>query len=118
MALRLIGCSLLLISLAAFKVQTARPTQTEAKNEIPRWEYRVTRLDASQCATNLNPALDGAGQDGWDLVSYGRLETHPPVVFPTEAQGTLLIRPGANGPGRDTSPPTADSFDGNIQMKM
>ena len=84
MALRLIGCSLLLITLAAFKVQTARPTHTEAKDETPRWEYRVTRLDASQCSTNLNPSLNAAGQDGWDLVSYGRLETHPPVVFPND----------------------------------
>ena len=117
MTLRLLGCSLLLISLAAFKFQTARPTQPELKAEVPKWEYNVEKLDGQQCAVNLNPTLANAGRDGWELVTFERFEV-PAPAFPTEAQGKLVIAPAANGAGRLNNPPTADSFDGTIQMKM
>lgn len=117
MSLRLLGCSLLLISLAAFKVQTGRSVQSEVKPEALKWEYRVTRLEGAQCTANLNPTLAGSGNEGWELVTFERLLLKEPA-FPTEAQGSLLIRPAATGTGRDNNPPTADSFSGTIQMKM
>jgi hypothetical protein len=117
MSLRLLGCTLLLISLAAFKVQTARPTQGAMKTEIPKWEYRVDGLEGSQCPGALNTTLAGAGRDGWELVTFERLLL-PAPAFPTDAQGTLLIKPAATGTGRENTPPTADSFSGTIQMKM
>ena len=117
MYLRLLGCALLLISLAAFKVQTARSAQSEAKSAIPKWEYRVTKLEAEQCGADLIPTLASAGNDGWELVTFERLLLHTPA-FPTDAQGTLLIKPAATGAGRENVPQTADSFSGTIQMKM
>jgi len=117
MSLRLVGCFLLLISLAAFKVQTARSTQPELKAEPPKWEYRVDKLEGTQCAANLNPTLVLAGRDSWELVTFERLLL-PEIEFPTDAQGSLLIKPAATGAGRDNNPPTADSFSGTIQMKM
>ncbi|PYP91442.1 MAG: hypothetical protein DMG65_07615 [Candidatus Angelobacter sp. Gp1-AA117] len=106
-----------MISLAAFKVQATRPTQPEVKAEMPKWEYRVTRLEGGQCAANLNPTLASSGSDGWELVTFERLLL-PAPAFPTDAQGSLLIKPAATGAGRENNPPTADSFSGTIQMKM
>jgi hypothetical protein len=117
MSLRLLGCSLLLISLAAFKVQTGRSTQSEARNETLKWEYRVTRLEGGQCTANLNPTLGSSGNEGWELVNFERLLLKEPA-FPTEAQGSLLIKPAATGAGLQNTPQTADSFSGTIQMKM
>ena len=117
MSLRLLGCSLLLISLAAFKVQTSRSAQSEAKLEPLKWEYRVARLEGEQCAAILNPTLASSGSEGWELVTFERLLL-PAIEFPTDAQGSLLIKPAATGAGRENNPPTADSFSGTIQMKM
>lgn len=117
MSLRLLGCSLLLLSLAAFKVQTSRSAQPETRTEILKWEYRVTRLEGGQCAANLNPTLASSGSEGWELVAFERLLL-PAIEFPSDAQGSLLIKPAATGPGRENVPQTADSFSGTIQMKM
>ena len=117
MSLRLLGCSLLLISLVAFKFQTARSAPPEVRPEPLKWEYRVTRLEGEQCAANLNPTLASSGSEGWELVSFERLLLKEPA-FPTDAQGSLLIKPAATGSGRENNPPTADSFSGTIQMKM
>jgi len=59
-------------------------------------------------------SLNAAGDEGWELVSYERLSN----MFPKDAEGTLLIRPAASGPGREHSPQTADSFQGTMAMKM
>ena len=119
MSLRLLGCSLLLIALGAFKIQTSRTAPPEQKPEtLPKWEYNVVKLEANQCASGLGILLDTAGRDGWDLVTYERFAPPPVPLFPTEAQGTLLISPAATGSGRYNNPQTADSFQGKIELKM
>src|ERR1700743_2620548 len=82
----------------------------------PRWEYKVLKLEARQCQfeEQMASALNSAGEEGWELMSYERL----PAAFPRDAEGTLLIRPAATGPGREHTPQTADSFQGTIKMKM
>src|SRR5947199_10083179 len=98
MSLRLLGCSLVLIALGAFNLQTSRTAPPEKKPETPpKWEYNVVKLEANQCASGLGILLDTAGRDGWDLVTYERFAPSPVPLFPTEAQGTLLISPGGNG---------------------
>jgi hypothetical protein len=121
MSLRLLGCSLLVIVLAAFTLQTprtARSSNNAASETPPKWEYAVTRLDAGQCsaAPAIAASLNERGQEGWELVSFDRYT--PPPVIPTESKGTLLIKPAATGPGQTTNPPTADSFTGEIDMKI
>ncbi len=88
----------------------------EKPSTTPKWEYKAVKLEAKQCLyeDQVTTALNTAGTEGWELVSYERL----PVAFASDAQGALLIRPAATGPGRDNTPPTADSFQGTITMKM
>ena len=82
----------------------------------PKWEYKALKLDASQCSVEALVAnsLNVTGEEGWELVSYERLSN----LFPKDAEGTLLIRPAAVGPGREHTPQTADSFQGTMTMKM
>ena|SRR5260221_12998994 len=118
MPLRMLGCALLLIIFTAFRpsmTSQTGPDQDEPATE-PRWEYKVVKLEPLQCASEpaLATALNTIGQKGWELVSYERF----PVPFPKDAEGTLLIRPAATGPGKLNNPQTADSFEGTMSLKM
>lgn len=118
MALRLMGCALLLLVFAAFKVP-ASSTRADAEQPaaVPNWEYKVLALEAPRCAQDqeMMTTLNTAGREGWELVSYER-----PVApaFPEEAEGTLLIKPAATGPGKLNNPQTVDSFTGTMELKM
>jgi hypothetical protein len=117
MSLRLLVGSLVLSSFALIQgLMPAPAAQVAEKPPVrPKWENKALRLESSQCAyeNQIATALNAAGQDGWELVGYERLPG-----FPTDANGTLLIRPAATGQGRDDTPPTADSFQGTMTMKM
>jgi hypothetical protein len=96
----------------------AFPCRTGASGaaDRPRWEYKTINLDAIQCSDEglVTKSLNAAGNDSWELVSYERLSN----LFPRDAEGTLLIRPAATGPGKEHTPQTADSFQGTMTMKM
>jgi len=115
MSLRLLGCALLLVVLAAFKLP-GRSTGQEpsSSNQAIKWEYRELKFEGYQCAADNTGSLNKLGHEGWELVSYAPLS----VAFPKEAEGTLLIKPAATGPGREHTPQTADSFAGTMTMKM
>jgi|SRR6185312_3238011 hypothetical protein len=118
MSLRLLAGSLLLGSFAL--VRGFMPFQSSQETEKPylgpKWEYKALKLDARECSIEplVANSLSAAGEQGWELVSYERLSN----LFPKDAEGTLLIRPAANGPGREHTPQTADSFQGTMTMKM
>ena len=118
MSLRLLTCSLLLIALAVFTHPLASQNGQGTQNLTPppKWEYKLLRVDVNQCAleNELTISLNLIGQEGWELVNYERLST----AFPKDAEGTLLLRPAATGHGAETTPQTADSFQGTITMKM
>jgi hypothetical protein len=118
MSLRLLAGSLLLGSLTLMKgFMPFHAVQTPQGQPIgPRWEYKAINLDAIQCSDEglVTKSLNAAGNDSWELVSYERLSN----LFPRDAEGTLLIRPAATGPGREHTPQTADSFQGTMTMKM
>lgn len=117
MALRLLGCLLLLVLVGAFSFPTIAPTQ---ESNLPphelKWEYKVLSLDSHACSLDggVVSALNALGHEGWELVSYERAT----LAFPKEADGRLTIAPAATGPSRDVNPPTADSFQGTISMRM
>ena len=116
MSLRLLLGSLLLGSIALIRGFMPAAEQATDKPPVrPKWEYKALRLEANQCAfeSQIASALNSAGEEGWELVGYDRL-----AGFPTDANGTLLIRPAATGPGRDQIPQTADSFEGTMTIKM
>lgn len=120
MSSRLFAGSLLLVVVAVFtfsmiaRTQQSAPGQKPALSQIPTilWEYKVIRTEGNLCASE--PALNNVGQQGWELVAYDRLSS----PFPKDAEGSLLIMPAATGPNKDINPPTADSFQGRISMKM
>ena len=118
MSLRLLAGSLLLASFAL--IRGLMPFQSSQATEKPpfgpKWEYKALKLDASQCSVEglVANSLNVIGEEGWELVSYERLAN----LFPKDAEGTLLIRPAASGPGREHTPQTADSFQGTVTMKM
>ena len=118
MSSRILGCVLLLIVFVAFKFPASVTSQQppENPNVALRWEYRVFNAEAANCASEnyLSGALNRMGQDGWELVSYQRL----PNPFPSEAEGEMLFKAVATGPGAAQQPQTADSFQGSINMKM
>jgi hypothetical protein len=116
---RLLVASLLLGALALLKGSMPFPASAQAPEKQmigPRWEYKALKLDANQCSSEaeVSTSLTFAGAESWELVGYERLS----VTFPKDAEGTLLIRPAATGPGREHSPQTADSFQGTVTMKM
>jgi hypothetical protein len=118
MSLRLLIGSLVLGSFALIRgFMPFQATQTPEKPTTgPKWEYKAIKLDANQCSfeEQVSTSLNTAGGDGWELVGYERLS----VAFPKDAEGTLLIRPAATGPGLEHTPQTADSFQGTMTMKM
>ena len=118
MSLRLLAGSLLLGSFALIRgLMPFQSTQATEKPPFgPKWEYKALKLDARECSVEglVANSLNVIGEEGWELVSYERLSN----LFPKDAEGTLLIRPAANGPGREHSPQTADSFQGTMTMKM
>lgn len=110
-------CLLLLGMLALMGLTPLPAAQSPERAAIhPKWEYKVLKLEARQCQfeEQVVSALNFAGEEGWELMSYERLS----IAFPKDAEGTLLIRPAATGPGREHTPQTADSFQGSIKMKM
>ena len=117
MSLRL---SLCLVLLGAFAMMGLTPIPATQSPEKPgsylKWEYKALKLDANQCEfeNQVASALNSAGAEGWELMSYERLS----AAFPKDAEGTLLIRPAATGPGREHTPQTADSFQGSMTIKM
>lgn len=113
MSSRVLGYSVLLVLIAAFCVPLIAPTQQTPDNPpLKKWEYKVVTLESSACTeTQISTALNSLGQQGWELVGYERLAP----AFPKEAQGSLIIAPASHS---TTSPPTADSFQGAITMKM
>jgi hypothetical protein len=116
MSRRVLAISLLLGSIALFRGLTPSTSAQGPQLIGTKWEYKALKLEASQCSVEALVAnsLNAAGEEGWELVSYERLSG----AFPKDADGTLLIRPAATGPGREHTPQTADSFQGNITMKM
>jgi hypothetical protein len=118
MSLRLLAGSLLLGSFAL--IAGFMPSQSIQTPEKPlarsKWEYKALKLDANQCAfeNQITTSLNSVGDEGWELVGYERLS----AAFPQSAEGTLLMQPAATGVGRQNNPPTADSFQGAISMKM
>lgn len=115
---RVLGYSLLLALIATLALPMMSPTQqfpNDAQNR-PKWEYKVSTLDGSACSSDgaVSTSLNSLGQQGWELVGYERNAT----PFPRDAEGTLVIAPAATGPSKDVNPPTADSFQGRISMKM
>jgi hypothetical protein len=118
MPLRMLSCALLLLVVAAFKLPATPQSgadQEEPATE-PRWEYKVVRFDQYQCSNErmMADALNKIGQKGWELMSYERLAPS----FPRDADGTLLIRPAATGPGKLNNPQTVDSFQGTMTLRM
>ena len=117
-SLRLLAASLLLGSFVLMKgFMPFHAVQAPQGQPIgPRWEYKTIKLDATQCSDEnlVTHSLNAAGNDSWELVSYERLSN----LFPRDAEGTLLIRPAATGPGKEHTPQTADSFQGTMTMKM
>jgi hypothetical protein len=117
MSLRLLVGSLVLSSFALIRgLMPAPAVQVAEKPPIrPKWEYKALRLESSQCAyeNQIATALNTAGQDGWELAGYEGL-----AGFPSDANGTLLIRPAATDSGRDHTPQTADSFQGTMTLKV
>ncbi len=118
MSLRLLTCSLSLIALAVFThpLASQNSQSTSSPTPMPKWEYKLLRVDVNQCAqeNELTTSLNLIGQEGWELVNYERFAPS----FPRDAEGTLLLRPAATGHGAETTPQTADSFQGTITMKM
>ena|SRR5215831_2915005 len=118
MSLRLLGSALLLVAFAAFRIPAVSSAGQPAQGPtiVTKWEYKVLRIEANQCLVDeiVTRSMNTVGEEGWDLVNYERLE----FSFPRDAQGTLLIRPAATGPGKDSTPQTADSFQGTINMRM
>src|ERR1700756_21896 len=125
MSLRLLAGSLLLglfalitrlMPLPSAQTVEKPTTQTAEKPPVRKWEYMALKLDANQCAfeNQVTTSLNSAGDQGWELVGYERLS----AAFPQSAEGTLLMQPAATGVGRQNNPPTADSFQGAISLKM
>jgi len=118
MSLRLLAGSLLLGSFALIRgLMPFQSTQATEKPPFgPKWEYKALKLDARECSVEglVANSLNVIGEEGWELVSYERLSN----LFPKDAEGTLLIRPAATGPGREHTPQTSDSFQGTMTMKM
>jgi hypothetical protein len=118
MPLRTLGCALLLMAFAAFRPSGTPQTEQgqEERATEPRWEYKVVKVEPRTCSSEqmLAIALNAAGQKGWELVSYERVSP----TFPNDAEGTLLIRPAATGPGKLNNPQTADSFQGTMMLRM
>jgi hypothetical protein len=114
MSSRLLAGSLLLVMVGIFAFSMMAPSQQPARPPVAdvRWEYKVIHGEGNACAAE--PGLNSLGQQGWELVAYEKT----PSAFPRDAQGSMLIRPAATGPNKDINPPTADSFQGTITMRM
>jgi hypothetical protein len=117
-AMRMLGCALLLVVVAAVKLPMTPQTEQDQEGPAtePKWQYKVVKLDQNRCSYDqpLTTVLNDLGQRGWELMSYERLA--PP--FPKEADGTILIKPAATGPGKLNNPETVDSFQGTMTLKM
>ena|SRR5215510_106978 len=116
MSLRLPGYLLLLVLVAVLTVSMTAPSQQPPADYWAKWEYKVLRLDSNACASenDVTRQSNVLGQQGWEMVGFDR----PVPPFPRDAEGTLLIGPAATGSSRGVNPPTADSFEGKIELQM
>ncbi len=116
MSIRILGYLLMVIAVAVAKLPLIQATgQAGEAATGPGWEYQVVALDSHRCAAEdaVAGSLNAHGKLGWELVSYERA-----FPFPAEAQGAILFRPAATGPGKEVSPQLADSFQGTVDFKM
>jgi len=116
MSLRLPGYLFVLALLVVLTVSMSAPSQQPPTEYWPKWEYKVIRLESSTCTSEneVTRQSNVLGQQGWEMVGFD----HPTSPFPKDAEGTLLIAPAATGSSRGVNPPTADSFEGTIELKM
>jgi hypothetical protein len=114
MSVRLLCGALLLLAIVAFKVPAISSGQEQNKSDAIKWEYHMLKFDGRLCAVDNSDSLNKLGHAGWELVSYSPTS----IAFPKEADGTLLFRPAATGPGKLNNPQTADSFEGTMTIKM
>jgi len=117
MALRVLGCLLLVIAVVALRAPLAPAAGQGAQAAAePVWEYRVVNLDGRACASEeaMTATLNANGRQGWELVGFQA----GPMQVPDSIGGTILMRPAATGAGKDVSPPLADSFQGNINLSL
>jgi hypothetical protein len=117
MALRVLGFFALVILVLGVRAPLA-PAASQSPQAVQDsfWEYRVVTLDARACNSEeaMTATLNANGRQGWELVGY---QTGP-TQLPNTVDGSILMRPAATGAGRDVSPQLADSFQGNISLKM
>jgi hypothetical protein len=84
---------------------SSRP-QANSGSSATKWEYSVNDMDQEHCSSgNLSVSLAAAGQLGWELVSY---QGQP-------GESSIVIEPAATSYGKNTYPPTADSFAGTVR---
>jgi len=116
MSLRLPGYLLMLALLVVLTVSMSAPSQQPPAEFWPKWEYKVLRLESSSCVSEneITRQSNVLGQQGWEMVGFD----HPVPPFPRDAEGSLVIAPAATGSRRGVNPPTADSFEGTIDLKM
>ena len=116
MSLRLPGYLLMLALLVVLAVSMSAPSQQSSAEYWPKWEYKVLRLESYTCVSENEVTRQSniLGQQGWEMVGFD----HPTPPFPRDAEGTLLIAPAATGSSRGVNPPTADSFEGKLDLKM
>lgn len=102
MSSRLFGCLLLIIVFAAWRLPLSSTGQELQKPSETQWEYRVHRIDGLQCATEsaLSEPLAKLGLEGWELVGLERALS----AIPKDAEGSLLLKPAATGPGANILP--------------
>lgn len=110
----------LVVLLVLFTTSMTFPGPQGSDNAVAgaRWEYKMVRFEGSTCLNEnqVTNTLNILGQSGWELVSQAY---QPPVPsFPREAEGTLLIVPASTQPAPEGVPPTADSFQGKITIKV
>jgi hypothetical protein len=121
MSLRVLGCLVLILIVIALRPPLTPAAGQSSQNaaqaaSAPVWEYRVVNLEAFRCNSEeaMTQTLNANGRQGWELVGY---QTGP-MEFPGSVDGTIMMRPAATGAGKDTQPQLADSFQGNISLKM
>ncbi len=115
MPLRIFEYALLLIVFTTFGPSIASQTDQSEPATEPPWEYKVVNFSSPQCVSEgLAAELNKSGEKGWELVNFALV----PEPFPSNADGTLLIKPAATGPGKLNNPQTADSFEGTMSLTM
>lgn len=117
MSLRILGFLLLVVLVLALRtpLTSAAGQGTQASDE-PVWQYHVVNVDSRTCNSEeaMAATLNANGRQGWELVGYQA----GPLQMPDAVDGSILMRPAATGAGKDVSPQLADSFKGEISLRM